>query len=68
MKLFYLSQEAARLFALLGRCGGGGTLGVKYTESWTSYCDRLIGSLHSTLDKLFQDFETGKQDCLDQRI
>ena len=54
------AQVAARAFALLGRCGGGGNLGVKHVESWTVYCNKLIGTLHDTVDKLYQGFEISK--------
>ncbi len=58
-------QRAAQLYASLAQCGGGGNLGVKHTEAWTYYSDKLLGALHASIDDLYQQYEPG---WLDFRI
>ena len=47
-------------YTLLALCGGGGD--KKGADGWSLYADKLIGSLHDVLDKLYVDLETGR--CL----
>lgn len=51
---------AAECYALLARCGGGGSQGVKHAESWGMLCQRLIGSLNDTLTALLQAVQMGR--------
>ncbi|XP_077988269.1 proline-, glutamic acid- and leucine-rich protein 1-like [Glandiceps talaboti] len=54
-----VTETVCQVFALLPRVGGGGSHGVKHTESWTSHCEKVLGSLHDVLTQLYQDIETG---------
>ncbi len=60
MEINYCLQEVGECFALLCQAGGGGSMGVKHTEAWTDHSDRLIGSLHDTLHKLYADMTLGQ--------
>ncbi|XP_060593779.1 proline-, glutamic acid- and leucine-rich protein 1-like [Ruditapes philippinarum] len=46
-----------RCYALLSQCGPGGTAGIKHTEAWAYQCQRLMGSLHSTVAELYDGLE-----------
>jgi len=44
---------------MLPSCGGGGNLGVKHTEFWTTAVTKLMSGLHDILDELYGPVETG---------
>jgi len=46
-------------FAALPSCGGGGNLGVKHSEFWTTAVTKLMSGLHDILDVLYSPVETG---------
>ena len=46
-------------FAALPSCGGGGNLGIKHTEFWTTAVTKLMSGLHGILDDLYGPVETG---------
>ncbi|XP_045199997.2 proline-, glutamic acid- and leucine-rich protein 1-like [Mercenaria mercenaria] len=52
------TEVVQRCYALLSQCGPGGSAGIKHTEAWTQQCDRLIGSLQSTLAVLYEGLES----------
>ncbi len=54
-----LFQSVCQCYSLLPQCGGGGSQGSRHREGWALYCDKLLGSLHHTLDSLYASVETG---------
>ncbi|KAL3856385.1 hypothetical protein ACJMK2_011152 [Sinanodonta woodiana] len=58
-------KAAVVCFSLLGRCGGGGNQGVKYTEGWKQQCDQLTNSMSHTLTLLYEGMETDKSPRID---
>ncbi|XP_041351813.1 proline-, glutamic acid- and leucine-rich protein 1-like isoform X2 [Gigantopelta aegis] len=55
------TQSVISCFALLPRCGGGGSQGVKFTESWTEQCSKVLSGLNQALDLLYEGLETGSE-------
>ncbi|XP_013388589.1 proline-, glutamic acid- and leucine-rich protein 1-like [Lingula anatina] len=55
-------EAAVSVFPWLSQCGGGGNQGIKHAESWSSNCHKLLGSLHDTLDQLYEGVESGVEE------
>ncbi|XP_033118286.1 proline-, glutamic acid- and leucine-rich protein 1-like [Anneissia japonica] len=53
-----ISKAASQCYSLLAMIGGGGNAGIKHTEAWTHYFDRLLVSAHSVLASLYDGLET----------
>ncbi|XP_013414242.1 proline-, glutamic acid- and leucine-rich protein 1-like [Lingula anatina] len=51
-------EASVSVFPWLSQCGGGGNQGIKHAESWSSNCHKLLGSLHDTLDQLYEGVES----------
>ena len=47
-------------YAMLPRCGGGGNQGLKHTEAWTQFSDKLINTITSILCDLYSDIDKSK--------
>ncbi|KAL5005155.1 hypothetical protein ScPMuIL_018611 [Solemya velum] len=53
-----VAKEVFECYALLAGCGGGGSEGVKYTQAWSTQCNKVLASLHRTLEKLYADLDS----------
>ncbi|XP_071950446.1 proline-, glutamic acid- and leucine-rich protein 1-like [Antedon mediterranea] len=53
-----IAKAASECYPLLATIGGGGNAGIKHTEAWTHYFDRLLVTAHQILGSLFDGLET----------